>query len=267
MTEIHSVTTNDVREPDAPPPALRRWGPLVLLAALATLAYGLGLHRYLTFQAIAENREALKDFVAAHWIGAAAIYAAVYVAAVALSLPGAALLTVLGGFLFGWLGGAPLAAVSATTGAAIVFLIVKTSFGEALARRAGPLARKLSTGFREDAFHYLLFLRLVPAFPFFIVNAVSGLAGIRLSTFLAATLIGILPGSLVFSYLGTGLDSVIDAQAEAYRACIASGAAACGFDISLGSLVTREIVIAFSGLGVLALVPVAIRRWKGRVAA
>lgn len=261
------MTANDLPQPDGPPSAMRRWGPLVLLVGLAAAAYGLGLHRYLTLQVIAENREALKEFVTTHWIGAAAIYAGIYVATVALSLPGAALLTVLGGFLFGWMMGAPLAAVSATAGAAIVFVIVRTSFGEALARRAGPLARKLSAGFREDAFHYLLFLRLVPAFPFFIVNAVSGLAGIRLPTFLAATLIGILPGSLVFAYLGTGLDSVIDAQAEAYRACIASGATSCGFDISIGSLVTTEIIIAFCALGVLALVPVAVRRWKGRAAA
>jgi uncharacterized membrane protein YdjX (TVP38/TMEM64 family) len=153
--------------------------------------------------------------------------------------------------------------VAAVVGATIVFQVVKTSLGAALAERAGPMANRLSKGFAEDAFNYLLFLRLVPAFPFFLVNAVAGLCRVPLKTFIVATAIGIVPGSIVFALLGSGLDGVIDAQIAAHQACIATnGAANCSFSLELNALVSRELLIAFAGLGVVALLPIAIKYWK-----
>ena len=142
-------------------------------------------------------------------------YIGLYIVAVALSLPGAAFLTVAGGFLFGLAVGASAAVVGATVGATIIFLVARTALGEPLLRRAGPRAEQLAKGFREDAFSYLLFLRLVPAFPFFLVNLVPAFAGVRLRPFLAATALGIIPAALVYAFAGTGLDSVITAQQHA----------------------------------------------------
>ncbi len=238
---------------------------MAVLLVLIAAAYFAGLHRYLSLGVIAEHREALKTFVAEHLIAAVAIYMAVYIVTVALSLPGAAILSIIGGFLFGWALSAPITMVAATAGAVIVFQIVKTSLGAVVAERAGPFVKKLSAGFTEDAFNYLLFLRLVPAFPFFAVNAVAGLCRVNLRTFVSATIIGIIPGSIAFAWLGTGLDSIVDVQARIYHRCVAtSGMENCMYNFDIGALVTQEILIAFAALGVVALIPVAFKYWKAR---
>lgn len=250
------------------PSAFKRWLPVGVFAVLIGLAYFSDLHRYLSFTTIAEHRDLLKSFVAQHLFAAVVIYMAVYIIAVALSLPGVAILSIAGGFLFGWALSAPVTVVAATAGAVIIFQIVKTSLGAIVAERAGPFVKKFSTGFAEDAFNYLLFLRLVPAFPFFAVNAVAGLCRVNLKTFVIATIIGIIPGSIAFAWLGTGLDSIIDAQAKIYRQCVAtSGEANCMYEFDASFLITREILIAFAVLGVVALIPVALKRWKARKAA
>ena len=247
-------------------PPLRKWLPILVLAVVAVAAYGLGLQTYLSLETVAEHRAQLKAFVTEHLIASIAVFMVVYVVVVASSLPGAAVMTIAGGFLFGWWVGAAAAMVAATVGAVIVFEVVKTSLGAVLVERAGPFIRKFSSGFAADAFSYLLFLRLVPAFPFFAVNAVAGLCNVRFKTFLAATAIGIIPGSIAFAWLGIGLDSIIDAHAENYRRCIASAAANCTYDLELSALVTNEILIAFAGLGVIALIPIAVKyaRRQGR---
>ena len=186
--------------------------------------YATGAYRHISLETLVRHRMAIDAFIDAHAIVAVAAFAAAYVVVVALSIPGAALLTISGGILFGTLVGGVAAVIAATTGATIVFLIAKSACGESLTRRAGPLAGKLADGFRADAFSYLLFLRLVPAFPFFLVNLVPALVGVRLATFVAATLIGIVPATFVFAFFGAGLDSVLVAQEVAYRACVSPGA-------------------------------------------
>jgi uncharacterized membrane protein YdjX (TVP38/TMEM64 family) len=245
--------------------SLKRWGPLAVLATLIGLAYALGLHQYVTLQAIAEHKSDLTAFVGQHFWAAVTLYALVYIVTVALSLPGAAILSIFGGFIFGWLVSAPVTIAAATLGAIIVFEIVKTSLGAAIAERAGPFVQKLSAGFEKDAFNYLLFLRLVPAFPFFAVNAVAGLSRVSLKTFSLATLIGIVPGTYAFAWLGRGLDSIFAAQEADRSACIAAkGLENCPFTLPLSSLVTRELLIAFALLGLVALVPVAIKKLKSK---
>jgi uncharacterized membrane protein YdjX (TVP38/TMEM64 family) len=246
-------------------PNLKRWAPLAILAALIATAYAMGLHSYLTLQSVAENRAALEQYVANHTALALAIYAAVYIVVVALSLPGAAILSILGGFIFGWALSAPTTIIAATIGAVIVFQIVKTSLGAVIAERAGPFVARLSAGFTKDAFNYLLFLRLVPAFPFFVVNAVAGLCRVDLRTFTLATLIGIIPGSFAFAWVGRGLDSIISAHQATHDSCVAEkGAANCPFELSVSSLLTRELLIAFVILGVVALIPLVIKKWRGQ---
>ncbi len=239
-------------------------GPLVLLAALA-LAYGLGLHNYLTFEAIAENRAALSAYTSDHIVLSVLAFIAAYSLAVAVSIPGASILTILAGLLFGWLAGGLVAIVAATLGATIVFQIAKSSFGDVLARKAGPFLSRISAGFADDAFNYLLFLRLVPAFPFWLVNIAPALANVKLRTFIITTFLGIIPGTFAFASIGAGLDSIITAQQAVRNQCLTSKTPAeCPFEISLSSLVTTELLLAFAALGLVALIPVALKKWKSR---
>ena len=240
---------------------LRRWLPLALIACLMIGVYALGLQKHLNLQNIAANREDLRHFIENNWALAVLIYAVVYMVAVALSFPAAGLLTVIGGLLFGWMTGAITTVFAATAGATIIFLVARTSLEKVLARKSGPLMTKIREGFAQDAFNYLLFIRFVPLFPFWLVNIASALAHLRLKTFVFATFLGIIPITLVFSFVGASLDSVIETQRIAYEACLAqNGATACSFDLSISHLVTPQIIIAFAALGVVALAPVVIKK-------
>lgn len=246
--------------------AVKKYLPLGVLCAVIALVFAMGWHRYLSLSSIAENREALQGFVSANYAGAILAYLALYIVVVALSLPGGALLTITGGFLFGWLVGGLATVVAATAGATVLFLIAKTSLGETLAAKAGPWMAKISEGFKSDAMNYLLFLRLVPAFPFWLVNLAPALLGVPLSTFVIATFIGIIPGTFAFAFLGAGLDSIIEKQRDAYQACLDEKGAdgGCAFSIDPGSLLTRELLAAFVALGIVAIIPVILKKVRAR---
>jgi len=243
---------------------VQRWLPLAAIVLAAIVVIALGGHRQISFETLVRHHGTIHGFVEGHRMAAVAAYVAVYVAVVALSLPGSLVLTLTGGILFGGLVGAGAAILGATAGATVVFLVARSAFGEHLARRAGPRAERLAEGFRADAFHYLLFLRLVPVFPFFLVNLVPALAGVGIGTFIAATFIGIIPAGFAFSFAGAGLDSVIRAQGVAYSACLAAGRADCRLDFDVKTAVTPELLTALAALGVLALVPVVVRRLRAR---
>jgi uncharacterized membrane protein YdjX (TVP38/TMEM64 family) len=189
---------------------------------------------------------------------------AFYVAVVALSIPGAAALTVSGGVVFGTLVGGLLAVISASTGATIVFLVARSAMGEFLIRRAGDLARKLIGRFHQDAFTYLLFLRLVPIFPFWLVNLVPALCQVRLATFIAATAIGITPATFAFAFFGAGLDGAMAAQEAAFTACIAAGKTDCGLHFNLAAAATPQLIMALFTVGIVALAPLAAKHFKAR---
>ena len=229
------------------------------------LVFAMGWHHYLSFKTIGLNYETLKTFIAGNLVVAIAVYAALYIAVVALSLPGGLIMTLAGGLLFGWQLGAPLTVAAATIGATIVFLVAKTSFGDQLAAKAGPWIGKLRDGFQENALSYLLFLRLVPAFPFVIVNLAPALLGVPLRTYVLGTFIGIIPGTTAYSIAGAGLGSVVEAQNKVYAACIAAkGEANCSYTIDFSALVTKELVFAGAALGVVALIPVLVNWYKKR---
>ncbi|MEZ5843293.1 MAG: TVP38/TMEM64 family protein [Hyphomicrobiaceae bacterium] len=247
---------------------VRRWLPLVALAVLMAIAFAMGWHQYLSFKTIGLNYDALKTFIAGNLPLALLIYVAAYIAVVALSLPGGLIMTLTGGLLFGWLMGAVATVIGATIGATLIFLIARTSLGEALAAKAGPWLGRLREGFQENALSYLLFLRLVPAFPFVVVNLAPALLGVKLRTYVIGTLLGIIPGTTAFSIAGAGLGSVIEAQNKLYSACVAAkGTGACTYTIDTGALVTKELLIAFAALGVVALIPVLVKKWSNRHAA
>lgn len=243
---------------------VKRFAPLALLAAVMVLVFSQGWHHYLSLAVIAENRDALQAFVSDHFVLALLAFAALYVVVVALSVPGGALLSITGGFLFGWFTGGLLSVAAATLGAGIIFLIAKTSLSEMLVARAGPWLEKLRAGFQDNALSYLLFLRLVPAFPFWLVNLAPAVLGVPLGVYVLGTFFGIIPGTFAFAFLGSGLDSIIEAQKAAYDACLAAADAACRFVLNPGALLTRELILAFVVLGVVALIPVAVKKISGR---
>lgn len=242
---------------------LWRYAPLALILLGAAAFFATGAHRYLKPDALVEHRERLQDFVAAHHVKAMLAYMLAYVTLVTLSIPGAVFLTLLGGFLFGWLVGGAAAVLSATAGAVGIFLIARTSVGDALLRRAGARVQRLAEGFRRDAFSYLLFVRIVPIVPFWLTNLASALFGVPLRTFALATLIGLVPGTYAFAVAGSGLDDILMDQIAARDACRAAGGAHCPIRLSWKSLVTPPLMAAFGALGLLALVPVILRRLFG----
>jgi uncharacterized membrane protein YdjX (TVP38/TMEM64 family) len=247
--------------------SLGRIAPVVVVVVAAALVIAMGWHRQLSFETLVRHRAWLADFVAMHCATALACFMAIYVTAVSLSIPGAAFLTVTGGLLFGTLLGGSAAVISATAGATVIFLIARSAFGPFVLRRAGPRLAKLVDGFCADAFSYLLFLRLVPVFPFFLVNLAPALVGVRLPTFVAATALGAIPATFVFASVGAGLDSVIRAQAAAYHACLKAGAGDCQLDFEPGAALTPQFVCALLALAVLALAPILVKRVWPRTAA
>ena len=243
---------------------VRRLPPLIALIALGVLVVSQGGHNYLTLEQLAANRDELKTFIGANLPLALLIFIATYIVVVALSLPGGGLMTISSGFLFGWIPGALVSLVGATIGATIIFFIAKTSLGELLGARAGPWLAKLRGGFQENALSYLLFLRLVPVFPFWLVNLAPALLGVPLSTYLIGTAVGIVPGSFVFAFAGVGLDSIIEAQRRAYETCLGQagtqGTATCQFTFDPSELLTTELLIASILLGLAALSPVIVKK-------
>lgn len=224
----------------------RRILPVVLLIAGAIFVYLFDLHTFLALESLQANREMLTGFVSRHLVWAAVAYILIYSVATAVSLPGGAALSVTGGFLFGGWQGGILVVIGATVGATAVFLIARTALGDSLHRRAGPWLSKMEAGFQENALSYLLTLRLIPVFPFFVVNLVPAFLGVGLGTYVLGTAVGIIPGALVFTYAGAGLGSVLDAGAE----------------FSVGSVLTPEILLALTGLGLLSLLPVVFGKLK-----
>lgn len=253
--------TGEEQAAGASPRSIWRYLPLAVLVVGTIAVFATGAHRYLSLGKLIEYRDWLQESVETNRLRSILVLAIVYVTAVALSVPGAVFLTILSGFLFGWLVGGTLAVLSASLGAVIFFLIARTSLGDVLVRLAGPRLKGLADGFRQDAFSYLLFLRFLPIVPFWLTNLACALFGVPLRTFAIATLVGIVPATFTFATAGAGLDSVIDAQREAQRSCLAAGGTECGLDLSLSTLLTPQIIIAFAALGVLSLIPVFLR-WR-----
>jgi uncharacterized membrane protein YdjX (TVP38/TMEM64 family) len=227
--------------------SVRRLLPLLLLAAAGILFLALGGRHYLTFAALAENSEWLRGWVARSNGVAALCFIAVYAGLTALSVPGAAILTITSGFLFGLWHGLVYAVIGATIGATAIFLVARAGLGH-LAERAGPLANRLKEGFGADALNYLLVLRLIPLFPFWLVNIVAALAGMRLGTYVIGTLVGIIPGTFVYVSLGNGMGDIV-AMSQAP-------------DLSI--LFRSSALLPIIGLAVLALMPVLYKRWRAR---
>jgi uncharacterized membrane protein YdjX (TVP38/TMEM64 family) len=243
--------------------SVRRLCPLVVIVLVIGVVYAMGWHRELSLETLVRHRVVIDEFVAEHRLAAVAAFIGLYITAAALSLPAGAVMTTIGGFLFGTVIGGLAAMLGATIGATIIFLIAKSAIGEHLVRRAGPRAAKFAEGFRADAFSYMLFLRLVP-FPFWLVNLAPALFGVRLTTFVTATAIGIIPACFAFAFFGAGLGSAIAVQEQAYKACVAAGRTDCGVDLNPTAMLTPELLAALVVLGAVGLIPIVAKRIRNR---
>ncbi|MDQ6964660.1 MAG: TVP38/TMEM64 family protein [Mariprofundales bacterium] len=225
----------------------KRLLPLLLLTVAAVVAIlHFDLHLQLSLTNLAANRELLLHWVEIEPVVAAGSYLLLYTVVVALSLPGGVLMTMSGGLLFGAVAGSALAVIGATSGAVLLFMIAKTSLGELLLAKAGDRIKRVQSGFADNAFSYLLMLRLIPIFPFFLVNLAAALLGIPLRTYLLATTIGITPATTLFAIAGSGLGQLFDN----------------GESLSTDAVLTPQMVATLCGLALLALLPTLYRKYR-----
>lgn len=247
-----------VRDQQGPPPAglpaapkrpaWRRWLPLGVLLAASLAAFFWLRSEGIGFETVAEHRAWLVQTVSDNALLAGLLLFATYILATALSLPIGSLLTILAGFLFGTLVASLWVIAGATIGSIAIFLAARTALHDTLAAKAGPWLKRMERGFREDALSYLLVLRLLPIFPFWLVNLVPALLGVPLRTYILGTALGIAPGTVVFASVGSGLGVVFDR----------------GETPDFGLLLEPAILLPLAGLSLLALLPVAYKRWKRR---
>lgn len=228
--------------------SLGRVIPLGLLIAGLAAFFIFDLNQYISLGALKTHREQLQSWVENYGVLSALVFAGIYALAVAFSIPGAVFITIAGGFMFGPYLGTVYVVIGATIGAIGVFLAAKYALGDVLRAKAGPAIKRMEAGFRENELSYLLILRLVPLFPFWLVNLVPAFLGVSLRTYAIGTLLGIIPGAFVYSLVGDGAGAVLDA----------------GGDLNLGIIFAPRFLAPIIGLAVLACIPIVYKKFKGR---
>jgi len=219
--------------------------PMGKIVLLVLLGLGIGafiyfdLGRYLSLDALKSNRDSLLAYTEANFGTAMGLFILAYIVQTGFSLPGGAIMTLAGGFLFGSVLGTVLVNVGATTGATLGFLSARYLLRDWVEKKFGDRLEPIQAGFAKNAFSYLMTLRLIPAFPFFLVNLVSGLTRINVGTYITATSLGIIPGSFVFAFAGRQLGTIN----------------------SLGEIASPPVLLAFTLLGLLALMPIVYRKF------
>jgi len=221
---------------------LRRWLPLVVMIAAGAAVYFSGAYKYVAFDELRARHQDLKGFVDEHFILGLLIYMAVFCAATFVAVPGAMVLQLIAGFLFGpWIGGLATA-ISATFGSLGYYYAARSALGDAMRKRAyaDPRAKKWREGLEKDAFWYLLGLRIPPVMLFVGISALAGLAAVPVRSYLAATFLGVLPSATVYASIGSGLESIFE-----------RGEAIDPMD--------PVILLPMIGLGVLSLIPPTVK--------
>ena len=218
----------------------------LIIAALIAGAIGafffFDLGRYLSLEALKQNRDQLLVFADGHYAASVVLFILAYIVVAGLALPGAAILTLAGGFLFGSVFGTLFVNLGATTGAVLAFLAARYLLRDWVEHKFGRWLGPLQQGFTQDAFSYLITLRLIPLFPFFVVNLVSGLTRMSVGSYVAATALGIIPGSFVYAYAGRQLGTIN----------------------SLKEIASPNVIAAFVLLGILALVPILYKKFASK---
>lgn len=227
--------------------SLRRLWPLAIIVVVA--AVGLAYRDVISFSTLADNREALLAWRDQSYVLAASAYVLVYVAVVAFSLPGALLMTLTGGFMFGLAAGALLTVTGATIGAVLIFLAARFGLGETLEAKmdaSSGMMTKIRDGLRENEVSYLFLMRLVPAIPFFVANLAPALMGVKLRNYVLTTFFGIMPGTVVYTWVGAGLGEVF----------------ARGEKPNLGILFEWQVLGPILALCVLSALPILLKKFR-----
>lgn len=237
--------------------ASKRRLSLWLILPAAILAVGLGafivldLGSYFSYGTLRDHRATVTGFVDDNYILAALSFILIYIIVVAFSLPVALYMSVIGGFLFGSVYGTVWIVIGATIGASALFLIARTTLGRLLKVKAGGTLDKMEAGFRANEWSYMFVLRLVPLFPFYLVNIVPAFLGVRTTTYIVATFFGIIPGAFVLASFGNGADALLEDDMLP----------------GLGEFFRLEVAIPIVGLVILSLIPILYRRLRSRRAA
>lgn len=244
----HEENTAEPERPSQYRSLVWRLLPVAVLVGGLAAAYATGLTDYVSLETLRRNQQALEDFVAANLLVAMVAYAVAYAVLVAFSVPGGLFMTIAGGFMFGpWLG-TLCAVLGATVGAVAVFLAARYALHDLLRAKAGGAVRRMEAGFRENALSYMFVLRLVPLFPFWLVNIVPAFLGVSLGVYAVGTLFGIIPGAFVYAWVGNGLGEIF----------------ARGEQVDTGIIFEPEVLGPILGLAALALIPVVYKRFRRR---
>ncbi len=228
--------------------SLKRFAPLMLIALVLAAFFALGGPKYFNIETLRDNREVLAGFVEGNFALSIVGFIALYAVLVGISFPGASILSLFGGFLFGTFVGASAIVVGATIGATLIFLAARYAVGDSLRAKAGPYMAKFEDGLKQNELSYMFILRLVPAFPFFIVNIVPALFDVKMRNYIIATFFGIIPGSLVYASVGAGVGTVFEQ----------------GGEVNLSGLMLQpKVILPIVGLIALSLLPIAYKKFKG----
>lgn len=224
-------------------PLWQRFLPLIIIAIALVVFFATGLQKYFTLESLAENQAAIKNFAETNLLLTMLAVAAIYATATAISFPGAAIMTLLSGFVLGWFYGGISVIVGATIGATIIFLAGRSAAGDVLSKKGGETLAKLEAGFTKNALSYLFILRLVPIFPFWLVNLAAAAFRVPTRTYVLATFFGIMPGTFVYASVGAGFGSITESA-----------------DVGLDVLLKPSVIIPLVALVGLSLLPIVFRK-------
>lgn len=233
---------------------------VIIILVIIIVLYFTEAYRAVDFDKISLLYAGLEEYVELHPFYSIIAALLIYISATAISLPISWLLSVTVGLIFGWLIGSIIVVFGATIGASLLFLIARYAFADFFKRRAGGVLNKMADGFKDGAISYLLFLRLVPAVPFTLVNVVPGILNVKFTDFVLTTFVGIIPGVFVYTYAGEGLRSIVEIRAAACK----QGVAPCGEPLLPSDIITKEILLAFIFFGIVALIPIGIKFIKSK---
>ncbi|WP_440683195.1 TVP38/TMEM64 family protein [Cysteiniphilum halobium] len=228
--------------------SLKRLLPIIILIIGLIIFFALGGEHYLSLKTLTTHYQNLQEFTQLHYVLSVLIFMLTYIIIVAFSIPGATIMTLLGGFLFGVFFGAIWTVLAATLGATVTYLAVRTAFAASLKNKASGSIAKMRDGFQKNEFNYLLFLRLLPIFPFFIINIAAGVLGVSLRHFFAGTFLGIIPGTFVYAWVGSGLGFALKQ----------------GQTLNLKIIFSPQILLPICALALLSLVPIIYKRFKNK---
>jgi uncharacterized membrane protein YdjX (TVP38/TMEM64 family) len=226
---------------------LKRFIPLIIIAVIIIAAIKFNIMHYLNFASLQQHHAQLALYVQNHYFLSISVFCICYIVLVTASIPGASIFSLLAGFLFGSIIGTSLVVTSATIGATLLVIAVKLAFGESVAAKIGSKVKFMETNFKQNAFYYLLSLRFLPILPFWLINLAAGIFNIKLRDFILATFLGIIPGTFVYVNIGSSLTSVFAQNSSEFK---------------LSSLISPQILLALTLLGIISFIPVIVKSLK-----